>query len=392
MLLALLTAAGCTAAVPPGDDVAPPGNAGTSTVAITVPGRPESFVRTAGTAFRIDGSDFRFVGVNIYDAAATDRYSCNAGARMSDDELRSTLTFLRDTAGVSVVRFWAYQTYTQAGTDWTGVDRVIRIARDLDIRVLPVLEDGPGNCTTSSDRVPKAKYRGDTWFSTGYREPYGNASMPYRDYVRVITAHYAADPTIMGWSMMNEADTSARDDRGRSVLVSFAQDIAGVIRQVDSNHLITLGTQSNGAPGASGPDFRAVYSLPDLDFSEVHDWGYWGADDEPMPGADSGRPPDPASAACAVSNAPIACSFAVAPQLGKPLLVGEAGIDGRDATERATRARQLGAKMNAAFAAGAGGYLVWHVNTTMTDGYDVLVDRPDPLFGVLHRTAASIAG
>lgn len=390
-MLAVLASAGC-AAIRPEEAVDPPGTAQTSIAAVTVPGRPESFVRTAGTSFRIDGADFRFVGVNIYDAAATGRYSCNQGARMSDDELESTLRFLRDTAGANVVRFWAYQTYTQAGTDWTGVDRVIRIARGLGMRVLPVLEDGPGNCTTSSDREPKAEYRGDTWYSAGYREPYGNASMSYRDYVRVITAHYAGEPTIMGWSMINEADTSARDDQGRSVLVPFAQDIAGVIRQVDSNHLITLGTQSNGAPGASGPDFRDVYSLPDLDFSEVHDWGYWGADDEPMPGADSGRPPDPASAECAVPNAPIACSFAIAPQLGKPLLVGEAGIHGRDATERAARAEQLGAKMSAAFAAGAGGYLVWHVNTTMTDGYDVLLDQPDPLFGVLHQMAVDVSG
>lgn len=384
VLFALLAAAGCT--VPAADEVVtPPTNVGAS--AVTVSGRADSFVRAAGPSFRIDGADFRFVGVNIYDAAATDRYSCNQGARMSDQELESTLRFLRDTAGVNVVRFWAYQTYTQGGSDWSGVDRVIRIARELDMRVLPVLEDGPGNCTTSSDRRPKAEYHNDTWYSAGYREPYGNASMSYRDYVRVITAHYAAEPTILGWSMINEADTSARDTQDRSVLVSFARDIAGVIRQVDANHLITLGTQGNGAPGASGPDFRAVYSLPELDFSEVHDWGYWGADDDPMPGADSGRPPDPTSDECAVRDAPIACSFAIAPQLDKPLLVGEAGIDGRDAGERDTRAKQLGAKMSAAFAAGAAGYLVWHVNTTMTDGYDILVDRPDPLFGVLRRMA-----
>jgi len=359
---------------------------------VTVPGDRNSFVTAEGTSFRIDGDDFRFVGVNIYDAAATDRYSCNAGIRMSDEELTSTLRTLRDQAGVSVLRFWAYQTYTQGGTDFSGIDRVIRIARDLDLRVLPVLEDGPGDCTTSSDRQPKAEYRDDTWFSDGYRVPYGNASMSYRDYVRAVTGHYANEPTILGWSMINEADTSARDAAGRSILVSFTRDIAGVIRQVDANHLITLGTQSNGAPGASGPDFRAVYSLPEVDFSEVHDWGYWGADDEAIPGGDGSAPPDPDSAECGELDAPIGCSFAIAPLLAKPLVVGEAGIHGRDADERAVRASQLGAKMSAAFAAGAAGYLVWHVSTAPTDGYDVLVDQDDPLFAVLHRTAAQISG
>lgn len=359
---------------------------------VTVPGRAGSFVTAAGSTFEIDGQDFRFVGVNIYDAAATDRYSCNPGARMSDDQLESTLRELRDTAGVTVLRFWAYQTYTQGGTDWSGVDRVIRIARELGLRVLPTLEDGPGDCTTSSDRQPKAEYQGDTWFTDGYRVPYGNASMSYRDYTRVIAGHYANEPTILGWSMMNEADTSARDNRDRTVLVPFAQDIAGVIRQVDPHHLITLGTQGNGAPGASGPDFRAVYSLPALDFAEVHDWAYWGADDEPMPGGDGGNPPDADSAQCGRRNAPIGCSFAISRELGKPLLVGEAGIQGRDTGQRQTRAQQLGAKMSAAFGAGASGYLIWHVSTRSSDGYDVLLGDADPLLPVMNRMASRISG
>ena len=156
-----------------------------------------------------------------------------------------------------MIRFWAYQTYTQGATYWGGVDRVLAAAKATGMKVIPVLEDGPGDCTTSSTATPKAKYQGDTWYSQGYKVPYGNATLSYRDYVARIAAHYADDPTILGWMMMNEADTSARDSAGRSVLVDFATDIAGVIRAADPHHLITVGTQSNGAPGASGPDFAA---------------------------------------------------------------------------------------------------------------------------------------
>jgi len=349
----------------------------------------DSFVQTDGSAFTVAGEEFAFVGANIYDAAATDRYSCRAGTRMSDDELTRTLEYLRDEAGASVIRFWAYQPYTQGGTYWDGIDRVLAVARATGMKVIPVLEDGPGDCTTSDAAEPKDEYEGDTWYTDGYRTLYGNATLPYRDYVSLVAQRYADDPTILGWSMMNEAETATRVD-GRSALVPFAEDIASVIRAVDDRHLITVGTQSNGAPGASGPDFRDVYGLPDISFSEVHDWGDRGDDDDPMPGGRDGVPPQPDAAECRRTDAPIACSFALAPALGKPLIVGEAGIVGRTAEEREDRASALAGKMEAAFAAGAAGYLVWSVTTADTDGYDILIDRDDPLMPRMKEIAGAV--
>lgn len=349
----------------------------------------DGFVGVDGSDFVLDGSPFRFVGVNIYDAASSDRYSCRAATQMSDTELVSTLRYLHDEAGATVLRFWAYQTYTQGATYWDGVDRVLAAAKRTGMKVIPVLEDGPGDCTTSEGRVPKAEFEGDTWFTRGYRQPYGNATLSYRDYVSKVTAHYADDPTILGWSMMNEADTSARDG-DQSALVGFAGDIASVIRSADPNHLITVGTQSNGAPGASGRDFAAVYGLPSISFAEVHDWGYWGSDTAPMPGGEGSTPPNASSPECSALNAPIGCSFALAAALGKPLVVGEAGMKGTTAAERDVRAGLLRAKMDAAFAAGAAGYLIWSVTTADTDGYDVLTSRKDPLLGQLSQVATNL--
>ena len=349
-----------------------------------------SFVSRGGRQLILNGSPFRFVGVNIYDAAGSDRYSCAPGRRLSDEALLSTLRYLHDQAGATVLRFWAYQTYTQGATYWAGFDRVLTAAQQVGMKVIPVLEDGPGNCTNTSTPVPKAQYQGDTWYTRGYKVPYGNATLSYRDYVKKIVALYANNPTILAWSMMNEADTSARDSSGRSALVDFAQDIATQIRSVDTRHLITVGTQSNGAPGASGGDFSAVYGLPLIDLAEVHDWGYWGSDASPMPGGVGATPPAADSPACKVTNAPIGCSFSLAAALNKPLFVGEAGIMGRTAAQRATRATQLRAKMDAAFGAGASGYLIWSVNTAITDGYDVLLDDDDPLVPQLAAVAHSL--
>lgn len=345
------------------------------------------FVTVHGRSLELDGQPFRFVGANIYDAAASPRYSCRSNTQMSDAQLLKTLRYLHDRAGVTVLRFWAYQTYTQGATYWGGVDHVLAAARSVGMKVIPALEDGPGGCTNSPTAVPKADYQGDTWYSAGYKVPYGSASLSYRDYVARVTAHYANDPTILGWSMMNEADTSARTAKDLPVLVDFATDIASVIRGVDPRHLITVGTQSNGAPGASGPDFTAVYGLPGISFAEVHDWGYWGSDTEPIPGGIGATPPAAGSVECARRSAPIGCSFARAVSLDKPLVVGESGMLGTTAHERTLRASRMRAKMDAAFHAGASGYLIWSVTTAETDGYDLRINTRDPLIGQLLQVA-----
>ena len=353
-------------------------------------GRGDDFVTRSGASFEVNGKPLRFIGFNLYDAAASDLYSCSPATRLSDSALHATMRYVHDTLGASVIRFWAYQPYTAGGSDFSGMDRVISAARGAGLRVIPVLEDGPGDCSTGTDGVPKSAWQNDTWYTQGYKQPYGNASLSYRDYVRVVARHYRNNPTIMAWMMMNEAETSTRNQGDVTALADFALDIGTVIRSVDHRHLITLGTQGNGAPGASGPDFTAIYRQPVLDFVEVHDWARYGSDTEALPGSVNGALPATGSGECQSRTAPIACSFAIARQLGKPLVVGEAGISATDPAGQARRAQLFGAKVAAAFAAGASGYLVWQLNSANTDGYAVIPGKHDPLVGVLSAQAAKL--
>lgn len=399
VVVAILTVAGCgvSTSAPPPATVSPA--ASTSALPplptldpIFARATSGSLVTAQGRSFSADGRPFRFVGANVYDAAATDRYSCDPGARMDADRLRRTFALLHDQYGVSVIRFWAYQTYTDAGRDFSGVDAVIAAAKATGIRLLPVLEDGPGYCTTISPTTPKAAYESDTWFTGGYRKQFGTAVLSFRDYAKIVTQHYRNEPAILGWSMLNEADTSARDSQSRSALVDFAADMARVIKDSDPNHLLTVGTQSNGAAGASGADFLAVYRTPGIDFAEVHDWGYWGSDESPMPGGVGATPPDPSAPACQERHAKVGCSFAMSVGLNKPLVVGEAGIDRGDGSAPALlrRADLLKAKMDAAFAAGAAGYLIWRVTSKVTDRYDIVAGDQDPLLKVLATEAKKL--
>lgn len=354
------------------------------------PGSSESFVKRSGTSFTVDGAPFRFVGYNLYDGAASDIYSCSPTTRLDDTALADTLRAAREEGGATVIRFWAFPTYTADGTDFSGMDRFIAAARRQGLRVLPVLEDGPGNCSTGESGVALSQVDGGRWYSSGYRQPLGRASISYRDYARLVAEHYRNEPAILGWTMVNEAETSERQPDGRTPLIAFAGDMAQVLHRADPNHLVTLGTQGNGAPGNSGSDFRDIYVQGGLDFTEVHDWNRYGSDTEALPGSVDGRLPDPDSSECRGRTARIACSFAISRSIGKPIVVGEVGVTATDSATLQRRALLIAAKARAAFAAGAAGYLVWHLDRGQTDRLDVQVSPLDPLLPALARIAAEL--
>lgn len=352
----------------------------------------ESFVKTSGTKFTLNGKEFRFVGFNLFDAAATDRYKCAWWPKMSDDELDAAFAAMKNESGTTVVRFWAFQKYTNGAQDWSGVDRVIRLAKKHGLKVIPVIENGQEHCTGNTS-LKKYQYNDDTWYTEGYKRVFGSDRLSYRDYVKEIVTKYKDEPAILGWMMMNEADTSKRDAQDQSVLVNFARDIADLISSIDSNHLITVGTQSNGASGASGKDFVAVYGLPQIDFTEAHDWGFWsGNETDPLPGSSDGKTlPSVSSPDCVKTyQAKVACQIANSVQvLKKPFVMGEAGIKAQDsAASRQLRAEAMEKKMKAAFDNGVAGYLIWQWNTTIDEEhYDVLQKHNDPLLGKMKTFA-----
>jgi hypothetical protein len=75
---------------------------------------PTGFATRSGTQFLLNGQPFHFVGANRYQAAT-----------MSDSALDQMFQALSSQAGGKVLRFWAFQSYTSGGTDWSGIDRVV---------------------------------------------------------------------------------------------------------------------------------------------------------------------------------------------------------------------------------------------------------------------------
>jgi hypothetical protein len=335
----------------------------------TVPptAQPNGFVGRSGTQFTLNGQPFRFVGFNLHDAAATvTNWDCNGWGLWSDAEMETTLRTLHDQGGVTVLRFWAYQSYTKGGTDFSSFDRLIAVAKKTNVKLMPVLDDQWFYCSNGPSKP-------QNWFSTGYKAPWGTNPLSYREYAQRVVTRYKNEPAIFAWSLMNEPDPIAIDwdtpvwaDRNQATTIfrAWVTDMSTLVKSLDPNHLLTIGTVAESWQDYL--DFVGNHALPTIDFSEVHEYG---KDNEAMPARVSQR---------------LAESLT---QVGKPIIIGEAGIEAGSGTPvtLAQRASLLDAKMNAFFNAGGAGYLVWNVSKPGSEAYRVQLG--DPLIPLMKKYA-----
>ena len=239
-----------------------------------------AFITHEGTDFILDDEPFHFVGANIYNAAGDpNTYNCGPQLQNPDEELDDWFSRFKGDSGSQVIRFWAYQSYTKGGTDWRALDRVVRLAKEHGLKVIPVLENQWPECSEGG-------YKYDSWYSGDYLKPYGAYPLSYKDYVGHVVERYKDEPTVAAWMLMNEAEskTNSGGEENPDALYTFAQDMSAYVKDLDENHLVTLGTIGSGQPGVGGSNYEHLYSLPTLDFAEFHDYG---PNDEAMPGASS---------------------------------------------------------------------------------------------------------
>lgn len=236
-----------------------------------------AFVAKADTQFSLGGTPFHFVGVNMYNAAGDPAiYSCGPWMQNPDEDLQQWLHRAKVESGATVVRFWAFQSYTAGGTDWSALDRVMHAASKEGVKVIPVLENQWDSCTQGG--IKEA-----SWYAGAYQRPYGGYPLSYRDYVRKVVERYRDDPAVFGWMLMNEAESATPDgQQDPDALYGFTRDMSAFVHALDTNHLVTVGVSGGpGKPGASGGYYVPLHALPTVDFLTYHDYGN---EDAPMPG------------------------------------------------------------------------------------------------------------
>ena len=302
----------------------------------------ESFLTRSGPELRLAGKPFRMVGMNF--GGGCDHLSLEAQTAQYTQTARDART--------NTVRTWWLQAWG-GPADWTRFDREVALARAHGVKLVVTLGNQWGQCEPlRQDGALHFKLR--DWYENGYRA-YGvdGYVLPYKKFVQAVVARYANEPAVGVFQLMNEAEapdtTEGRCDepRAAAALSAFSKDMISVIREVDTKHLLSLGTQGAGQCGTAGDSYRVVHQTG-VDLCEYHDYS------QPKRAMPIGGFEDPA-------NNGLATRLRQCRDLGLPLFVGEAGIlvpqEARTTNERALL---LGAKVGAAFEGGAAGYLLWH--------------------------------
>jgi mannan endo-1,4-beta-mannosidase len=321
-------------------------------------GQPDvsSFVQRSGKTLVVNGSRYTFTGLNAY--MANSRNNCGANI-----DLGATLDAWG--AGKEVVRAWFFQNLatTNGARDWTAFDQTLATAKAHGYRVIVTLANQWADCDQGYG------YKADTWYRSGYQNPDPSGTVSYRDYVAEIVARYKDDPTILMWQLMNEAEDKTSQNGScptdaATVLKRWATDVSGLIKSIDPNHLVSLGTIGGGTCGASMAQYQSIHDIPTIDVCEVHDYG---SPTVPMPG-------DQWNGMQAEINY---CG-----NLNKPLFVGETGIWTQVVTPQ-DRANEFSAKLTAQFGAGVVGELAWSWGPDGSSGYDIGAGDPSlDVFGV----------
>lgn len=342
-------------------------------------GSASGFVTRSGTKLMLNGQDYRFTGVNIYNANSVNNYWYTLGtgnglAQAFDDIDAGT------GGNAKVMRAWFGQWQLKPSNntvDWSVFDHTINTAKAHGYKVVVVFADQDG---TWDDGIKKTL--DSQWYQSGYKTVVSNVASTwnavnqwtYKDYVGQVVNRYKNEPTVLMWQLTNEAEPKAADgscsdatsDAGAAALHNFGDDMGGYIKGLDPNHLVSLGSIGTGQCGTSGGRFKTVHDTPNIDLCEMHDY---------------------------IANQDIigdqwngmALRFQQCNELNKPLFVGEMGIDPNQVGGLQARADRLRSKIGAQFNAGSVGTIVWEWRNSGQNGGDTYVFGPgDPLLNSLN--------
>jgi mannan endo-1,4-beta-mannosidase len=333
-------------------------------------------VAAKGTELTVDGQPWKFAGYNL---------PCANPFDLSASQLDYYLDDIQQNSGANVIRVWFFQSQGGPG-NWTGFDRVISALSSRGMRAIVTLANSTSTC--DEPNAPTL-YKTVSWYQSGYLSPYGGYSLSFHDFAVDVAAHYARNPSVAFWQLINEAQAPSYDASGnlgcpdelaaRNALRTFSDSMTNAIHTVDPQHLVDLGTDSTGGCGISDDaDYTYVHAGA-VNLCEFHDYG------EPataMPAALAGIIDDCHS-------------------LGKPAYIGESGIPsnvGPDGTPSAgcnpwpscspypitlqtlqQRATFFSSKIQAANGSGVAGYVIWVKSpfyTATTDAYAISDGEP----------------
>lgn len=127
---------------------------------------------------------------------------------------------------------------------------------------------------------------------------------------------YKKDPTIMAWQLANEPEGSNNVEDYRKWIHETAQ----YIKKLDSNHLVSIGSEGNTPSPANGTNFEKDHQSPYIDYCTFHlwvqNWGWY----DPL------KAKETYNFAVEKANNYIDEHVKIAQKLNKPIVLEEFGI------------------------------------------------------------------
>lgn len=290
----------------------------------------------------------RWVGVNVWGLAASNSvYSCGSAGGNHGQFLDTTFTEMRS-AGIDVVRFWAFQAYAMSlsngSRDWSALDAVFQNALEHGVYLVPVLDNYWKDCN----------YWPITLYPNGQRHQGYPLSQP--QWIQEIVNRYSGHPALLLWEVVNEPEANSHST---SDVLAFQQEMAGLVSAVkaeDPNTPVSLGNLGNGQYGFSNTNYKATFLASGADWMTAHDYQDWNV---PIPWPNS----------CDWNS--MCSDLEDSKDLGVPFYIGETGSDGCDNSSKANALRN---KIEAYHAAGAVGIIYWAFDIRANPGncgYDI---------------------
>ena len=281
----------------------------------------------------------------------------------------------------SVVRVWFTQGMaTTAGEpparDWSALDETVRQAdaSPNHPHLLITLTSGSGDCDWG-------RWHGQRWFETGWQTDVVPGSLTtYEQWVDDVVTRYRDHPSVAMWEPVNEPDgaTCAPGHEGSgcfghascldgatAALVAFYTRVGAHLHAIAPSQLV-----SDGGGGWCGWDEAGtplIERSPGLDIIGMHDYH---EDGTALP-------------------AKLVAMLRLGRELGKPVLIGEVGMDARAGPgsmvcqSLARRSELLAAKLQAARRAGAAGFVLWSFQPGSAPSCSLDIRQDDPAIAVL---------
>ncbi len=292
------------------------------------------FVTASGSNLMVNGSPLRLIGYNWHWMGT----GCGAP---TNTEIDTTFSQIKTASHGNVVRTAFYQSGSNNGA-YTDFDRYIVYAKKYGLYIVPMLVNQLTNCEPST--ATKTSF----WYQSGYKQPDDGYPLSFRDYAIKLARHYANEPAIAFWQLVNEPDADQCGPAGAQILRSFADDMTIAIKAVDPNHMVDLGVP-RGCAGDNTTDYTTIVS-GQVDLCDV--WHDYEQEAAALPSQMQQR-------------------IGVCRNLNKPSFVGESGICADITPDRACsgtitiatlqqRATFFDAKLSAGFNAGLAGYIIWN--------------------------------